>query len=130
MTHPRSGRSVLAAEIKEHAELVLAGRFARIVGVDDCLPAWEKPCLNCARTANAAIATCRRSRRSDDLLLRMHLLCRLRAFTAARSRCPNCGGELVRRPIRPADKLARHPASTQRVGKPIAADAGTGGGES
>ena len=30
-------------------------------------------------------------------------------------RCPNCGGELVRRPVRPADKLARHPASTQRV---------------
>lgn len=30
-------------------------------------------------------------------------------------RCPNCGGELVRRPIRPADRLARHPASTQRV---------------
>ncbi|WP_421928071.1 DUF1272 domain-containing protein [Neoaquamicrobium sediminum] len=29
--------------------------------------------------------------------------------------CPNCGGELVRRPIRPADKLSRFPASTQRV---------------
>jgi len=34
-------------------------------------------------------------------------------------RCPNCGGELVRRPIRPADKLLRHPASTQRVFKPL-----------
>ena len=32
-------------------------------------------------------------------------------------RCPNCGGELVRRPIRPADALARFPASTQRVVK-------------
>ncbi len=32
--------------------------------------------------------------------------------------CPNCGGELVRRPVRPADKLARHPASTKRVLKP------------
>jgi hypothetical protein len=32
--------------------------------------------------------------------------------------CPNCGGELVRRPIRPASKLARFPASTQRVFKP------------
>jgi len=30
-------------------------------------------------------------------------------------RCPNCGGNLVARPIRPADRLARHPASTQRV---------------
>lgn len=33
-------------------------------------------------------------------------------------RCPNCGGELVRRPIRPADRLARHPASTERVFRP------------
>ena len=32
--------------------------------------------------------------------------------------CPNCGGELVRRPIRPAAKLARFPASTERVFKP------------
>ena len=32
-------------------------------------------------------------------------------------RCPNCGGEFVRRPIRPAAKLARHPASTERVVK-------------
>jgi len=29
-----------------------------------------------------------------------------------------CGGELVRRPIRPADKLAKSPPSTQRVLKP------------
>lgn len=32
--------------------------------------------------------------------------------------CPNCGGELVRRPIRPAAKLAKDPASTARVLKP------------
>lgn len=32
--------------------------------------------------------------------------------------CPNCGGELVRRPVRPADKLARHPAATQRTHDP------------
>ena len=32
-------------------------------------------------------------------------------------RCPNCGGELVRRPVRPHDKLERHPASTKRVVK-------------
>lgn len=32
--------------------------------------------------------------------------------------CPNCGGELVRRPVRPAAKLARYPASTERVVKP------------
>ncbi|WP_117191690.1 DUF1272 domain-containing protein [Rhizobium terrae] len=29
--------------------------------------------------------------------------------------CPNCGGELVRRPVRPADKLPKYPASTKRV---------------
>lgn len=32
-------------------------------------------------------------------------------------RCPNCGGELVRRPVRPADRLAKYPASTERVVK-------------
>ena len=32
--------------------------------------------------------------------------------------CPNCGGELVRRPIRPAAALAKYPPSTQRVTKP------------
>jgi uncharacterized protein len=32
--------------------------------------------------------------------------------------CPNCGGELVRRPIRPAAKLARNPPSSRRVYKP------------
>ena len=29
--------------------------------------------------------------------------------------CPNCGGELVRRPVRPAGKLAANPPSTTRV---------------
>lgn len=32
--------------------------------------------------------------------------------------CPNCGGELVPRPRRPLAKLAKYPASTQRVFKP------------
>jgi len=32
--------------------------------------------------------------------------------------CPNCGGNLVPRPIRPAHLLAGAPASTQRVFKP------------
>jgi hypothetical protein len=31
--------------------------------------------------------------------------------------CPNCGGELVRRPIRPAARLVSDPASTERVTK-------------
>jgi hypothetical protein len=29
--------------------------------------------------------------------------------------CPNCGGNLVVRPIRPAAKLLKHPPSTERV---------------
>ena len=29
--------------------------------------------------------------------------------------CPNCGGELVRRPIRPAQKLAANPPSSRRI---------------
>lgn len=39
MRHPVSGRRYSPAEIKEHAELVLAGRFARIVSVVECLAA-------------------------------------------------------------------------------------------
>ena len=32
--------------------------------------------------------------------------------------CPNCGGELLRRPIRPVSKLGMYPPSTERVFKP------------
>lgn len=32
--------------------------------------------------------------------------------------CPNCGGGFVPRPIRPAEKLLKYPASAQRVYKP------------
>jgi uncharacterized protein len=35
--------------------------------------------------------------------------------------CPNCGGELVRRPVRPPGPLARFPASSERVTKAHAA---------
>ena len=33
-------------------------------------------------------------------------------------RCPNCGGNLVPRPIRPATMLAKDPASVERVFQP------------
>jgi len=33
-------------------------------------------------------------------------------------RCPNCGGNLVARPIRPEPALRKFPASTKRVWKP------------
>ena len=32
--------------------------------------------------------------------------------------CPNCGGNFTERPIRPAEKLIKHPASLSRVFKP------------
>jgi hypothetical protein len=41
--------------------------------------------------------------------------CRVCASTVLAGRCPNCGGELVGRPRRPAAELVAHPASTQRV---------------
>ena len=40
------------------------------------------------------------------------------AKTTLGSRCPNCGGELVARPRRPAEKLAQYPASTEAVVRP------------
>jgi hypothetical protein len=40
------------------------------------------------------------------------------AATRLSGRCPNCSGELVKRPIRPAAALARFPAHTERVVKP------------
>jgi hypothetical protein len=44
--------------------------------------------------------------------------CRDCTDTRLGGRCPNCGGNLVSRPIRPAGKLATYPASTVRVFKP------------
>ncbi len=40
------------------------------------------------------------------------------AETRLAGACPNCGGELVRRPVRPPAMLARFPASEERVLKP------------
>jgi uncharacterized protein len=44
--------------------------------------------------------------------------CSACAETKLRNICPNCSGELVRRPRRPANKLPKYPASTERVFKP------------
>jgi hypothetical protein len=44
--------------------------------------------------------------------------CRSCAETVLRGICPNCSGNLVARPIRPAAKLERFPPSTRRVRKP------------
>jgi hypothetical protein len=44
--------------------------------------------------------------------------CRPCAQNVLQAACPNCGGELVTRPRRPAAKLQKFPASTERVYKP------------
>ena len=41
--------------------------------------------------------------------------CAACAEAALGGHCPNCGGNLERRPIRPAAALAKYPASTKRV---------------
>jgi uncharacterized protein len=43
--------------------------------------------------------------------------CRDCAENRLKGVCPNCGGNLVSRPIRPAAKLVQNPASTVRVFK-------------
>lgn len=43
--------------------------------------------------------------------------CKTCAETVLHGTCPNCSGELVRRPVRPAAALAKYPASTERVVK-------------
>jgi hypothetical protein len=43
--------------------------------------------------------------------------CAACADQTLKGKCPNCGGPLVARPPRPADKLAKFPASTKRVVK-------------
>jgi len=44
--------------------------------------------------------------------------CRACAERVFGGRCPNCGGELLARPRRPAEKLFKYPASTARIVKP------------
>ena len=43
--------------------------------------------------------------------------CRECVERTLRGVCPNCGGNLSARPIRPPAMLAKHPASTKRVVK-------------
>jgi uncharacterized protein len=44
--------------------------------------------------------------------------CRVCAEDILKGTCPNCCGELVARPRRPAEKLTSYPASTERILKP------------
>jgi hypothetical protein len=45
-------------------------------------------------------------------------LCRACAESALHGKCPDCGSERVRQPTRPAEKRAKHSASTESVFKP------------
>jgi hypothetical protein len=45
--------------------------------------------------------------------------CRACAQSRLGGRCPNCGGNLEPRPIRPLSMLQANPASTARVFKPL-----------
>lgn len=47
--------------------------------------------------------------------------CKTCAETVFKGLCPNCGGELLRRPIRPVAMLAKFPASSERFVKGHAA---------
>jgi hypothetical protein len=62
---------------------------------------------------------CDRDLPPDSLLARICTyectFCADCADNVLRNVCPNCGGELVRRPVRPAKMLLKHPASTKRV---------------
>ncbi len=44
--------------------------------------------------------------------------CQECAMTRLKGRCPNCAGELVRRPVRVAEALQRYPAATERTVRP------------
>ena len=44
--------------------------------------------------------------------------CTSRAEGVLNKQCPNCGGEFVRRPIRPEASLLNYPPSRKRVFKP------------
>jgi len=44
--------------------------------------------------------------------------CRACAEGTLKEICPNCGGEMVRRPTRAERLLAKHPAGTERIVRP------------
>jgi hypothetical protein len=41
--------------------------------------------------------------------------CSLCAESVLKYQCPNCGGNLVERPVRPPQLLIKYPASTDRI---------------
>lgn len=44
--------------------------------------------------------------------------CRECALVTLQGTCPNCAGELLQRPRRPAAKLLQYPAATERIHSP------------
>ena len=91
---------------------------ATVLRVTAEVPLWDTPGhvdpaaqLRVLRSRPAA-----RERSGTHLHLRVHVLRRLRRGRFG-GICPNCGGDLVRRPIRPPEKLLEHPAATERFTK-------------
>ena len=76
--------------------------------------------LDCDRTASAATAIFRRTAELARICTFECTFCADCADDVFGGICPNCGGELVRRPIRPPAMLERDPASTERLVKPHA----------
>ena len=75
-------------------------------------------CSSSVRTASAATATCRRTASSRGSARSSARSAPTAPRTRFGGRCPNCGGDFARRPIRPPAKLEQYPASTERVLKP------------
>ncbi len=75
-----------------------------------------RQCWSSDPTANAATRTCRPIAAEAMICTFECTFCAdCVGDRALRGVCPNCGGELVRRPVRPAAMLAKYPASTKRV---------------
>ena len=88
-----------------------------------CPQAEERPCWNFGPIANAATRTCRPQ--ADALICTYECtFCRDCGENVLKGVCPNCGGNLVTRPIWPAAKLAQGPrldrsqAETGRLHEP------------
>ncbi len=71
--------------------------------------------MSFGRIASAAIATCRQVRPTARICTFECTFCADCAEEVFHGVCPNCGGNFVPRPIRPAGKLAKYPPSTKRV---------------
>ena len=76
-----------------------------------------RTCSKCAPPANAATRTSIPPATDARICSFECTFCATCADETLKGKCPNCGGGLVQRPARAADKLAKYPASTKRIVK-------------